>query len=120
MTISPKKIRKARKILGLTQVQTGTVLGNVSPGRISRWEHSPEDKLPTMKDPDPITINLFIQLAELLVEFFSDKADRERFFQTPKLALGGETSLEVIMRDPPNGLRDVVQFLGRLERGIIT
>ena len=118
MKISSKEFRKARKILCLTQKQAGFVLGNVSPGRISRWERSPEDKLPTMKDLEANAIELFILLAEFLVDFFPEKAERERFLHTPKLVLGEKSPFETIMKDPPNGLRVVVQFLGRLAYGI--
>jgi len=118
MKISPKDFRKARIILGLTQTQAGIVLGNVSTGRIGYWERSQEDTLPKMKDLDSNTISQFIQLAEFLVDFFPDKADRERFLQTPKLALCEKPPFEAIMKDPPNGLREVFQFLGRLAHGI--
>ena len=120
MKISPKDFRKARKILCLTQKQAGIVLGNVSPGRISYWERSQKDTLPKMKDLDSNTIQQFIQLAEFLVEFFPEKVDRERFLQSPKLALRGEPLFEAIMKDPPNGLQEAVQFLGRLAEGIPT
>jgi len=59
-------------------------------------------------------------LAELLVEFFPDKADRERFLQNPKLALREKLLVEAIMKDPPTGLQEAVQFLGRLAEGIPT
>jgi hypothetical protein len=120
MKISPKDFRKARKILGLTQKQAGIVLGNVSPGRVSYWERSPEDKLPTIKDLDKNIIEQFIQLADLLVDFYPDKADRERFIQRPKLPLRGKPLSEAIMKDPPNSLQEAVQFLGRLAEGIST
>jgi len=120
MKISPKDFRKARKILGLTQTQAGIVLGNVSPGRIGYWERSQKDTLPKMKDLDSNTIRQFLQLAEHLVDFFPIKADRERFLQTPSLALREKPPFEAIMKDPPNGLREVVQFLGRLAHGIPT
>ena len=120
MKISPKDFRKARTILGLTQTQAGIVLGNVSPGRIGYWERSPKDTLPKMKDLDSNTINQFIQVAEILVDFFPDKADRERFLQTPSRALSEKPPFEALIKDPPNGLHDVVQFLTRLEHGIFT
>jgi len=120
MKISPKDFRKARIILGLTQTQAGIVLGNVSPGRIGYWERSPKDTLPEMKDLDANTINQFIQLAEHLVDFFPDKADRERFLQIPSRALSEKTPFEAIMKDPPNGLQEVVQFLTRLAHGVFT
>jgi hypothetical protein len=120
MKISPKDFRKARTILGLTQKQAGIVLGNVSPGRIGYWERSPKDTLPKMKDLDSNTINQFILLAEILVDFFPDKADRVRFLQAPSRALSEKPLFEVLIKDPPNGLHEVVQFLTRLEHGIFT
>ena len=120
MKISPKDFRKARTILGLTQTQAGIVLGNVSTGRIGYWERSPKDTLPQMKDLDSNTINQYIQLAEVLVDFFPDKADRERFLQTPSRALSEKTPFEALVKDPPNGLQEVVQFLTRLAHGVFT
>jgi len=120
MKISPKDFRKARKILGLTQKQAGNVLGNVSPGQIGYWERSPEDKLPTIRDLDSNAIEQFIQLAEFLVDFFPDKAERERFLRNPKLPLRGKPLSEAIMYDPPRGLQEAVHFFGRLAHGIPT
>ena len=120
MKISPKDFIKARTILGLTQTQVGIVLGNISPGRIGYWERSQKDTLPKIKDLDSNTINQFIQLAEHLVDFFPDKADRVRFLQAPSLVLRGKSPFDALMKDPPNGLHEVVQFLTRLAHGIFT
>ncbi len=71
-----------------------------------------------MKNLDANTIDQFILFAEFLVDFFPEKTERERFLQTPKRALSEKSPFEAIMKDPPNGLREVVQFLRRLADGI--
>jgi uncharacterized protein (DUF2384 family) len=60
------------------------------------------------------------QVTDLLQELYPDEADRMQFLNTPQRELGRRTPIEAILEDPPYGLRDVVQLLGRMAEGIPT
>jgi len=49
MIVDPKELKKARKILGFTQIQAGIALGNVRPETVSRWERALENTRPKIR-----------------------------------------------------------------------
>ena len=120
MIVDPKDVRKARNILGFTQVQAGVALGNVRPETVSRWERAPRNERPKMRGIHVETTRQLTQTADLLVELYPDKTDRMTFLNTPQRELGGQSPYDAIMGDPPYGLRDVVRLLGRMAEGIPT
>ena len=120
MIVDPKDVRKARNILGFTQIQAGVALGNVRPETISRWERTPGNERPRMRGIHVETTRQLTQTADLLVELYPEKTDRMTFLHTPQRELSGQSPYDAIMGDPPYGLRDVVRLLGRMAEGIPT
>ncbi len=116
--VDPKELKKARNILGFTQIQAGVALGNVRPGTVSRWERVPEDKRLNMRRLHVETTRQFTETANLLIDIYPENEDRLNFFHTPQQELSGKSPYNAIMQDPPYGLRDVVRLLGRMADGI--
>ena len=118
MIVDPKELKKARKILGFTQIQAGIALGNVRPETVSRWERTLENTRPKIRKLHVETTQQFTEIANLLVELFSENEDRGIFLNTPQQELDEKSPYDTIMQDPPNGLRDVASLLGRMANGI--
>ena len=120
MIVDPIDVKEARAILGFTQVQAGIAVGNVRSETISRWERSPKNKPLKMRGIHVETTLQLTQTADLLLDLYPDKNDRLKFLHTPQRELGGKSPYDVIMEEPPYGLRDVVRLLGRMAEGIPT
>ncbi len=120
MVISPDDVREARHVLGLTQLQTGVAFGGVRPETISRWERSSRNVQLKVRPIHAEIMGQLTQAANLLQEIYKDKESRRVFLYSPQRELGGATPIQVILRDPPYGLRDVVRLLGRIAEGIPT
>ena len=120
MVVSPDEVREARHVLGLTQLQTGVAFGGVRPETISRWERSSRDVQLRVRPLHAEIMKQLTQAASLLQEIYKDKGARRAFLNSPQRELGGLSPIEVILRDPPYGLRDVVRLLGRIAEGIPT
>lgn len=118
MIVDPKELKKARNILGFTQIQAGITLGNVRPETVSRWERAPENMRPNMRGHHVQTTRQFTETASLLIDLYPENEDREIFLHTPLQEIGGKSPYDTIMQDPPYGLKDVVRLLGRMAEGI--
>lgn len=120
MAVAPKDVREARRTLGFTQIQLGVAFGGVRPETISRWERASSRYQLKVRPLHAEIMRQVTQVADLLQELYPDKADRTEFLNTPQRELGDRTPIEIILDDPPYGLRDVVQLLGRMAEGIPT
>jgi len=120
MAVAPNDMRKARRTLGLTQVQLGEAFGGVRPETISRWERAPSRFQLKVRPLHAEIMRQLTQATDLLQELFPDKKDLVQFLNTPQRELGNRTPKEVVLEDPPYGLRDVVNLLGRMAEGIPT
>ena len=120
MAVAPNDMREARLTLGLTQVQLGAAFGGVRPETISRWERAPSRFQLKVRPLHAEIMRQLTQATDLLQELYPDKEDLARFLDTPQRELGNRTPREAMLEDPPYGLRDVVQLLGRMAEGIPT
>ncbi len=115
--IRPTKLREAREILGLTQAQAARALGGVRPETVNRWERARVRKF-RMKELHAQTIRYLQEAAGLLVELFPDPEARGRFLRAPHRELGRRSPMQVMVEDPPYGLRDVWRLLMRAAHGV--
>ncbi len=120
MLVDPKDMKKARNILGFTQIQAGVALGHVRPETVSRWERASRDNRPNMRGIHAETTKQMTELGNLLVELYPSEKGRNKFLHEPQRELGGKSPTEVILKDAPYGLRDVIRLLGRMAEGIPT
>jgi len=120
MAVAPNDMRKARRTLGLTQVQLGEAFGGVRPETISRWERASSRFQLKVRPLHAEIMRQLTQATDLLQELFPDKEALAQFLNTPQRELGNRTPREAMLEDPPYGLRDVVQLLGRMAEGIPT
>jgi uncharacterized protein (DUF2384 family) len=120
MAVAPNDMRKARRTLGLTQVQLGEAFGGVRPETISRWERAPSRFQLKVRPLHAEIMRQLTQATDLLQELFPDKEALAQFLNTPQRELGNRTPREAMLEDPPYGLRDVVNLLGRMAEGIPT
>ena len=118
MAVSPKDVREARHVLGLTQIQLGAAFGGVRPDTISRWERASSRYQLKVRPLHAEIMRQLTQATDLLQELYPDEADRTQFLNTPQRELGNRTPIETILQDPPYGLRDMVRLLGRMAEGI--
>ena len=79
----PGDLKKARHVLGFTQIQAGVALGGVRSETISRWENSPRGERPKVREIHVETTKQFTQVADLLVDLYPDKEDQMIFLHTP-------------------------------------
>ncbi len=114
-TIPPQKLRKARALLGLTQVEAGRALGRVRPETVSRWESRASAKVRPLHAQ---TARYLIEIARMLREVAPTAEDRRRFLNSPQPDLRGKTPRQVMLEDPPFGARQVYDLLGRILHGI--
>lgn len=120
MVVSPDDVRKARHVLGLTQIQAGVAFGGVRPETVSRWERSSATDRPKVRALHAEVMRQLTRAAHLLTELFPDVPDQTAFLNTPQRELSGLTPIEAMLQQPPYGLRDVVRLLGRMAEGIPT
>jgi uncharacterized protein (DUF2384 family) len=120
MAVAPNDMRKARHTLGLTQVQLGEAFGGVRPETISRWERASSRFQLKVRPLHAEIMRQLTQATDLLQELFPDKEALAQFLNTPQRELGNRTPREAMLEDPPYGLRDVVNLLGRMAEGIPT
>jgi len=120
MAVAPNDMREARLTLGLTQVQLGAAFGGVRPETISRWERAPSRFQLKVRPLHAEIMRQLTQATDLLQELYPDKEALAQFLNTPQRELGNRTPREAMLKDPPYGLRDVVQLLGRMAEGIPT
>lgn len=113
-TIPSQKLRRARTLLGLTQVEAGRALGQVRPETVSRWETRPARVRPLHAQ----TARYLIEIARMLQEVAPTDEERRRFLNSPQPDLGGKTPHDVMLQDPPFGARQVYELLGRILHGI--
>jgi uncharacterized protein (DUF2384 family) len=114
-TIAPQKLRKARELLGLTQVEAGRALGRVRPETVSRWENRRSAKVRPLHAQTALYL---IEIARMLRLVARTDEDRRRFLDSPQPDLGRKTPRQVILEDPPFGARRVYDLLGRVLHGI--
>lgn len=115
--IRPTKLRQARAILGLTQAQAARALGGVRPETVNRWERARSRRF-RVKELHAQTIRYLQEAADLLVDLFPDPEDQVNFLRAPHRELGRRSPLQVIVEDPPYGLRDVWRLLMRAAHGV--
>jgi uncharacterized protein (DUF2384 family) len=120
MAVAPNDMRKARRTLELTQVQLGAAFGGVRPETISRWERAPSRFKQKVRPLHAEIMRQLKQATDLLQELYPDKEALAQFLNTPQRELGNRTPREAVLEDPPYGLRDVVNLLGRMAEGIPT
>ena len=114
-TIPPQKLRKARVVLGLTQIEAGRALGRVRAETVSRWE----SRAPARVRPlHAQTARTLIEIARMLQHVAPTDEDRRRFLNSPQPDLRGKTPRQVMLEDPPFGARQVYDLLGRILHGI--
>lgn len=114
-TIPPQKFRKARALLGLTQVEAARALGHVRPETVSRWESRGSAKVRPLHAQ---TARYLIEIAHMLRHVAPTDEDRRRFLNSPQPDLGRKTPRQVILEDPPFGARQVYDLLGRILHGV--
>lgn len=114
-TIPPQKFRKARVLLGLTQVEAARALGHVRPETVSRWESRRPAKVRPLHAQ---TARYLIEIARMLRHVAPTDEDRRRFLNSPQPDLGQKTPRQVILEDPPFGARQVYDLLGRILHGL--
>lgn len=114
-TIPPQKLRKARVLLGLTQVEAGRALGHVRSETVSRWESRAGVKVRPLHAQ---TARYLIEIARMLGHVAPTGQDRRRFLTSPQPDLHGKTPHQVMLEDPPFGARQVYDLLGRILHGI--
>ncbi len=120
MVVAPDDVREARHVLRLTQIQAGIAFGGVRPETISRWERSSQQNPPKVRPLHAEIMRQFTRAADLLRELYPDEPERSRFLSTPQRELENRTPIDVMLNEPPYGLRDVVHLLGRMAEGIPT
>ncbi len=113
-TIPAQKLRKARRLLGLTQVEAGRALGRVRPETVSRWE----SRSAKARHLHAQTARYLIEIARMLRDVAPAEEDRRRFLNSPQPDLHGKTPHQVMLEDPPFGARQVYDLLGRVLHGI--
>jgi len=113
--IPPQKLRKARVLLGLTQVEAARALGHVRPETVSRWESRGPAKARPLHAQ---TARYLIEIARMLRLVAPTDDDRRRFLNSPQPDLGWKTPRQVILEDPPFGARQVYDLLGRILHGV--
>lgn len=116
IAIRPTKLRKARAALGLTQAEAARALGGVRPETVSRWEHKQGSM--RMRALHVQTIKYLNDIAELLIDLMPDRTARREFLARPHAQLGNRSPLDVMLKDPPYGLREVWRLLLRVAHGI--
>jgi len=116
VAVHPTKLRKARTLLGLTQVEAARALGGVRPETVSRWEHK-QGRVRT-RALHAQTITYLSDIAELLTALVPDRAAQREFLTRPHPRLGRRSPLDVMLNDPPYGLREVWRLLLRVAHGI--
>jgi uncharacterized protein (DUF2384 family) len=114
-TIPPQKLRKARVLLGLTQVEAGRALGQVRPETVSRWENRSSSRVRPLHAR---TARYLVEIARMLQGVAPTEEDRRRFLNSPQPDLRGKTPRQVLLEDPPFGARQVYDLLGRILHGI--
>jgi len=114
-TIPPQKLRRARVLLGLTQVEAGRALGRVRPETVSRWESRGPAKVRPLHAQ---TARYLIEIAGMLQHVAPTDEDRRRFLASPQPDLGRKTPRPILLEDPPFGARQVYDLLGRILHGI--
>lgn len=114
-TIPPQKLRKARVLLGLTQVEAGRALGHVRSETVSRWENRGSAKVRPLHAQ---TARYLIEIARMLQYVVPTDEDRRRFLTSPQPDLRGKTPRQVMLEDPPFGARQVYDLLGRILHGV--
>ena len=114
-TIPPQKLRRARVLLGLTQVEAGRALGQVRPETVSRWENRSSSRVRHLHAQ---TARCLIEIARMLQDVAPTEEDRRRFLNSPQPELRGKTPRQVLLEDPPFGARQVYDLLGRILHGI--
>jgi uncharacterized protein (DUF2384 family) len=114
-TIQPQKLRKARTLLGLTQVEAGRALGRVRPETVSRWESRTSAKVRPLHAQ---MARYLIEVARMLRHVAPGAEDRRRFLNSPQPDLRGKTPRQVMLNDPPFGARAVYDLLGRILHGV--
>lgn len=115
VTIQPQRLRKARALLGLTQVETGKALGRVRPETVSRWESRASAKVRPLHAQ---TVRYLIEIARMLRSVAPSAEDRRGFLNSPQPDLRGKTPRRVMLEDPPFGARQVYDLLGRILHGV--
>lgn len=113
--IPPQKLRKARVLLGLTQVEAGRALGHVRSETVSRWESRSSARVRPLHAQ---TARYLIEIARMLQHVAPADEDRRRFLNSAQPDLGGKTPRQVMLEDPPFGARQVYDLLGRILHGI--
>ena len=113
--IPPQKLRRARVLLGLTQVEAGRALGHVRPETVSRWEGRSSAKVRPLHAR---TARYLIEIARMLRDVAPTDEDRRRFLNSPQPDLRGKTPRQVMLEDPPFGARQVYDLLGRILHGV--
>lgn len=114
-TVAAQKLRKARVLLSLTQVEAGQALGHVRPETVSRWESRRSAKVRPLHAQ---TARYLIEIAHMLQHVAPTDKDRRRFLNSPQPDLGRKTPRQVILEDPPFGARQVYDLLGRILHGV--
>lgn len=114
-TIQPQRLRKARSLLGLTQVEAGRALGRVRAETVSRWESRASAKVRPLHAQ---TAHYLIEVARMLRQVAPSAEDRQRFLTSPQPDLRGKTPRQVMLDDPPFGARAVYDLLGRILHGV--
>ncbi len=114
-TIPPQKLRKARVLLGLTQVEAGRALGHVRSETVSRWESRGSAKVRPLHAQ---TARYLIEIARMVQHVAPTDEDRRRFLTSPQPDLRGKTPRQVMLEDPPFGARQVYDLLGRILHGV--
>ncbi|MGH2373493.1 MAG: antitoxin Xre/MbcA/ParS toxin-binding domain-containing protein [bacterium] len=114
-TILPQKLRKARVLLGLTQVEAGRALGHVRSETVSRWESRGAAKVRPLHAQ---TARYLIEIARMLRHVAPTGEDRRLFLDSPQPDLGRKTPRQVMLEDPPFGARQVYDLLGRILHGV--
>jgi uncharacterized protein (DUF2384 family) len=64
------------------------------------------------------TIKYLNDIAELLIDMMPDRTARREFLARPHAQLGNRSPLEIMLNDPPYGLREVWRLLLRVAHGI--
>ncbi len=118
MAVTPAELRNARRVLRLSQNNTGIALGYVRGETVSRWERAKRRTIVTPLHAE--TMRQFTAIARLLVELYDSDEERVEFMETQQVELEERSPMQALIEDPPYGLRDVLRLLGRMAEGIPT
>ena len=111
--LANKQVGELRKKFGCSQETMGHIIG-VSGRTVARWEANENDLSRLARQ----RVNELQTISEKM-EGVIKKGKETEWLNTPNEALGNKSPLEVIIRSL-EGVREVLNLLGRIEWGIVT